>query len=107
MTEDQMAGWQHRLNRLGFEQSPGDSEGQGSLVCCSPWGLKGSDMLYRPNKNNSCVLISGSDLSPGDSCVERADGAERCGWNPSSMMSSQLANLAVAEQVKWCRNAHF
>ena len=54
-----------------------------------------------------CVLISGSDPSPGDSCVERADGAERCGWNPSSMMSSQLANLAVAEQVKWGRNAHF
>ena len=29
-----------------FEQTPGDSEGQGILVCCSPWGHKESDMSY-------------------------------------------------------------
>ena len=39
-TEDEMFGWQHWLNGHEFEQSPGDSEGQGSLVCCSPWGHK-------------------------------------------------------------------
>ena len=33
-----MVGWHHQLNRQEFEQTPGDSEGQGSLVCCSPWG---------------------------------------------------------------------
>ena len=33
-----MIGWPHRLNRHEFEQTPGDSEGQGSLVCCSSWG---------------------------------------------------------------------
>ena len=37
MTEDEMVGWQHRLNGHEFEQTPRDSEGQGSLVCCSPW----------------------------------------------------------------------
>ena len=42
-TEDEMAGWHHRLNGREFEQAPGDSEGQGSLACCSPWGLKESD----------------------------------------------------------------
>ena len=36
MTEDKMIGWHHRLNGHEFEQAPGDSEGQGSLVCCSP-----------------------------------------------------------------------
>ena len=36
MTEDKMVGWHHRLNGHEFEQAPGDSEGQGSLVCCSP-----------------------------------------------------------------------
>ena len=36
--EDEMAGWHHRLNGQEFEQTLGDSEGQGSLVCCSPWG---------------------------------------------------------------------
>ena len=34
----------HRLNGHEFEQTLGDSEGQGSLVCCSPCGRKGSDM---------------------------------------------------------------
>ena len=37
-TEDEIAGWNHRLNGHKSEQTPGDSEGQGSLACCSPWG---------------------------------------------------------------------
>ena len=43
-TEDEMAGWHHRLNGHEFEQTPGDSKGQGSLACCSPWSCKKSDM---------------------------------------------------------------
>ena len=39
-TEDEMAGWHHRLNGHEFEQTPGDSEEQESLVCCSPWDCK-------------------------------------------------------------------
>ena len=33
MTEDEMVGWHHRFNGHEFEQTLGDSEGQGSLVC--------------------------------------------------------------------------
>ena len=33
MTEDEMVGWHHQLDEYEFEQAPGDSEGQGSLVC--------------------------------------------------------------------------
>ena len=40
MTE--MVGWHHRLNGHDFEQTPGDSEGQGILACSSPWGCKES-----------------------------------------------------------------
>ena len=40
------------LNGHGFEQALGDGEGQGSLVCCSSWGHKESDMTYRLNNNN-------------------------------------------------------
>ena len=36
MTEDEVVGWHHGLNGHEFEQTPGDSEGQGSLGCCSP-----------------------------------------------------------------------
>ena len=41
--ENEMVGWHHQLNGHEFEQTSGDSERQGSLVCCSPWGHKESD----------------------------------------------------------------
>ena len=44
MTEDEMVGWDYQLNEHDFEQTPGDSEGQGSLECCNHWGFKESDM---------------------------------------------------------------
>ena len=44
VTEDEMVGWHHRLNGHELEQTLGDSEGQGNLKCCSPWGHKESDM---------------------------------------------------------------
>ena len=40
VTEDEMVGWHHRLNGHEFEQTLRDSERQGSLMCCSPWGCK-------------------------------------------------------------------
>ena len=40
MTEDEMVGWDHRLNGHKFVQIPGDGDGQGSLACCSPWGRR-------------------------------------------------------------------
>ena len=43
-TEDEMVGWHHQLNGHEFAQAPGVGDGQGSLMCCSPWGLKESDM---------------------------------------------------------------
>ena len=49
-TEDEMIGW-HRLNGHEFEQTPGDSKGQGSLACCSPWGLKELNTTERLNNN--------------------------------------------------------
>ena len=52
MTEDEMVEWHHRLNGNELGQTPGDSEGQGSLACCSPWACKESDTSYRV-KNNS------------------------------------------------------
>ena len=49
MTEDEMVGWHHRLDGHEFEQVPGVGDGQGSLVCCSPWGRKESDTTERLN----------------------------------------------------------
>ena len=54
--EDKMVGWHHQLNGHEFEQALGSGEGQGSLVCCSPWGHKELDMTERLNNNNENVL---------------------------------------------------
>ena len=62
MTEDEMVGWHHRLNGHEFEQTVGDSEGQGNLVYCSPWGPKESDTTEQLNNNNkslkTCILFA-------------------------------------------------
>ena len=49
MTEDEMVGWHHRLDALEFEQPLGVGDGQGSLVCYSPWGHKEPDTTERLN----------------------------------------------------------
>ena len=43
VTEDEMVWWHHQLNGYEFEQTQGDSEGQGGLLCCNSWGCKGPD----------------------------------------------------------------
>ena len=44
MTEDEMAGWHHQLDGHVFGWTLGVGDGQGGLVCCSPWVRKESDM---------------------------------------------------------------
>ena len=51
MTEGEMVGWHHQLNGHEFEQTPEDSEGHGSLACCSSWGHKVSDMTETERLN--------------------------------------------------------
>ena len=55
VTKDEMVGWHHWLNVHEFEQTPGNSEGQGRLVCCRSWGRKESDTTERLNSNRSLV----------------------------------------------------
>ena len=52
MTKDEIVGWYHRLNGREFAQTPGDGEGQESLVCCSPWGGKELDITEQLNNNS-------------------------------------------------------
>ena len=44
MTEYKVVGWHHQLLAPEFKKAPGVGNGQGSLVCCSPWGHKESEM---------------------------------------------------------------
>ena len=60
MTEDEMVGWHHWLNGHKFEQAPRGGEGQGSLVCCCPWGHKELDTTeWLKNNNNEHVYECG------------------------------------------------
>ena len=65
MTEDEMAGWHHRLNGREFEWTLGVGDGQGGLACCDSWGYKESDTTERLNwtelssqKSSSAFLVS-------------------------------------------------
>ena len=63
MTEDEIVGWYPWLSGHESEQTLGDSEGQGSLVCCSPWICKESDMTEQLkqtelNWTRMCSLIN-------------------------------------------------
>ena len=51
MKEGEMVGWHHWFNGHEFEQTPGDSEGQEILVCCSPWDYNELDMTEQLNNN--------------------------------------------------------
>ena len=59
-----MVGWHHRLDAHEFKQIPGDSEGQGNLACCSPWGCRVRHTLVTEQKQYliilsifSCILV--------------------------------------------------
>ena len=61
LTEDKMVVWHHQLNGREFEQTPGDSEGQGSLACCSLWGFKEVNTTEQLNNNKgsecNCAVV--------------------------------------------------
>ena len=54
-TEDEMVGCHHRLNGPEFQQAPGDIEGQGNQVCCSPWRHKESNTTELPNSKSVSI----------------------------------------------------
>ena len=89
-TEDEMVGWHHRVNGPQFDQAPGDSEGQGSLVCCSPWGCKELDQqqlkkkkfleeLFRfPFSLALRIVTGGLGQRPGRDCLPLGYREENC-----------------------------
>ena len=64
-----MVGWHHRLNGREFEQTPGDSEGQGSLACFSPWGRKESDRTEQLNNKKLLYGVICIQYTSEDSIV--------------------------------------
>ena len=57
-TEDEMAGWHHRLDGHGFGWTPEVGVGQGGLACCNSWGRQESDTTERLNWTEVCYNLS-------------------------------------------------
>ena len=62
MTEDEMVGWHHQLKGHEFEQALGVGDGQGSLICCSPWGSKELDTTRRLNLTELTIRSSAVEV---------------------------------------------
>ena len=60
MTEDETVGWHHWLKGHEFEQAPGAGDGQGGLVCCSPWGSQRVGHDWTTELNYTCICITES-----------------------------------------------
>ena len=132
--EDEMLGWQHRLNGHEFEQAQGDGEGQGSPACCSPWGCKESDTTEQLNwttdldrKESACKVgdlssIPGSGRSPGEGngyslqypCLENS--MDRGTWpaivhgvtkNQTQLSNDTftLSHFVVQQKLKHCKSS--
>ena len=99
MTEVEIIGCHHQLHGPESEQTPRDSEGQGSLAGCSPWGCTESDMTY--NNKSFWVLLTG--LIPS-SAKDKKDvgvsdlGLQQCkvkwGWKSKYLVNKCLLGYA-------------
>ena len=80
MKEDETVGWHHWLNGREFEQAQGDSEGQGSLACCSPWGCRGGHDWVNSNSSLSADEHQGRKFIDMTVLVKEIDLL----WDPDS-----------------------
>ena len=90
-----MVGWPHHLNGHEFEQTPGDSEGQGSLACCSLWDLQESDMTQQLNNND--ITIQVGDMYPH--FMDDQNQAEEL-TKLSNIIKNKNLNLAVSYSLE-------
>ena len=58
MTEDKMVGWHDRFNGHESDQTLGDNEGQGNLLCCCSWSCKESDMTEVTEQQQHCSYLN-------------------------------------------------
>ena len=102
MAEDEMVGWHHQLNGHEFEQAPGDSEGQGSLECCSPWVCTESDTTEhaRIADFQCCAIPFRFYPSPSRPGLQRQQTGWR-GWttHPIALTGQQVPPLKASPRA--------
>ena len=73
MTEDETAGWHHRLDECELEWTPGVGDGQGGLACCDSWGRKESDTTERLNWTRLVIFLPPNREKSGQTTHEREE----------------------------------
>ena len=96
-----MVGRHHRLNGHEFEQTPGSSEGQGSLACCSPWDCKESDMTEQLNNVPEDFPLSKISVERHTGRVERKTSPLCPGAFVSEVSRKEMTQYQV-HWVSWC-----
>ena len=96
-TEDEMAGWHHRLDGRESEWTPGVGDGQGGLACCDSWGCKESDTTERLNWTELnppyCTVVKNKQ-----SCIGRAREKERSTVRRSAAVGSSVGGGCRVEK---------
>ena len=93
MTEDEMVGCHHQLDGHEFEQTLGDSEGQGRLACCSPRGHEKSDITWWLNNNNSVYNFN-----------KQGDNVQPChipNFEPKTLTGYKKTNIIRLQTNQW------
>ena len=97
--QDEMVGWHHWRNEHKFEQTPGDSEGQRSLVCCSRWGHKESDTTEWLNNNKSWSWREKGPPFQPTSDVSLACFREIDHWSHDMCTSRKVGGMALCLHI--------
>ena len=118
VTEDEMVGWHHQFNGCELGKTPGDGDGQGGLVCCSPWGHKELNMTWQLNNGNNnkatnrdwrllqlLIVISLQVLARG--CLAANDlEAESSGVSSFTIFQPVCGSLVRSSHKRCCLGKH-
>ena len=96
MTEDEMAGWHHRLSGHESEQTPGDGEGQARQACCSPRGHKELEMTERLNNKGDAAAAAAKSLQSCPTLCDPIDGSPPGSPVPGILQARTLEWVAIS-----------
>ena len=103
VTEDEMVGWHHWLNGHEFEQTLGDGERQGNLVCCSPRDYKELDMTEWLNWDTQWGFPRGSVVkNPPANAGDEETKVWSLGWeDPGVRIGKPLRYSCLTKPMDW------
>ena len=105
-SEDEMVEWHHRLDGHEFEETPGVGDGQGGLVCCSPWGGKVSDTTERLNWPKSWGRARKPGEPPRAAIGRRDCQSALSSACPASLPRPVLPDLDLRPPGSWSPSAN-